>query len=142
MSKKYHLLFILLAFLVILSACGKIPDVKVDNRANNQIAANQPDETKILIKVPDNVYKECPDIYFNKEADGSLKDCEKFGGSRVCSYYKETKKGQEKIKNLEYLTECHACRFYGQSGNIDTGTVKIELLGLEKKECSQGMYQD
>ena len=142
MKKSFVFIMVLCLFLIVLSACGKTTPIGEDQQTiDGKKIIEQVDKIETAIIVPDGVYQECPEIYFAKEASGSAKDCEEYGGDRVCSYYKETKNGQEKIKNLEYLTECHACRFYGKTGVVDIGTVKMELLGLEKKECSQGMYQ-
>jgi len=137
---KKRIILILPLLLLVLSACGQKP-LTTENTSLDPNSVKPVEKVETAIIVPEGVYKECPAVYFSPAPGGALKDCEEYGGGRVCSYYKEIKNGQEKIKNLEYLTECHACRFYGPSGLTEEGSTKIELLGLEKKECSQGMYQ-
>jgi hypothetical protein len=59
----------------------------------------------------------------------------------VCSYHKENSGKVSAIVNRQYLSECDACRSYGEEGSIEYGGVKYELLGFNPGECFQGVYK-
>lgn len=92
------------------------------------------------IKVPVNLM-ECPTKYFEKEGGTYKINCNQETREKVCSYYKTVKDGTEKTHNLEYNTECGACRFYGETGTKESGNTKYVHLGYVKGPCEQGMYK-
>jgi len=152
MSKKIFVWSVLLVFTLLLTACGQTSRPRQTGQTGNketdqsvekvQDLINKVDQQTQGIIVPANLITACPMIYWQeKNEEGMLKDCDEFGSGPVCSYYKEIMNGQEKTKLLEYKTECHACRFYGQTGQTSVGTTELISIGWEKSPCTQGMYQ-
>jgi len=113
---KYAFIAALFLAVVALAGCTKDENQQAAEDAGNII--QQAEQAQSGIKVPDSLLTNCDEAYFTETVPGGsgLRDCDDFGGGSVCSYYKEVKNGEEKIKVLQYNTECHACRFYGKTG--------------------------
>lgn len=94
------------------------------------------------VSVPEDVTKICSAKYFlEKDADGNLKDCKEYSQDMVCAYHRETQDKVSSVVNRQYVTECDACRSFGESGTVEVEGVTYELLGFKTGECFQGVYK-
>lgn len=87
------------------------------------------------VTVPSDAIKNCDVEYFGPNA----KNCSDFGGGTVCVFYQETVAGQTSVKTQQFASACNACRHYGKTGTLTSGSLTVTNLGWVKSDCATAL---